>query len=350
MQKPRNYLPETEKEITPLVKRLTDVWEPLHAEPGQILWHYTTADGLKGILESCKQELWKVVPLKDGKFKFEPILGSCMLRATNVFYMNDTREVTYAREIMLEEIYFRKGKYPDPADEFLERVEIGLRFGEMISQPHIACFCDDEAGDDLLSQWRGYASTGGGYALGFRSASLASHGPKTPLRKVIYDETMQRKLIGDTLDDFWMALSVVAPSFSSSTAKLGLAIGDFADAIAPFLDEYVACFKHPKFEVEKEWRLIQRVVPFKTADPKLVTVKHAEFRVARGMLVPYVEFDVGEQDPNDRLWRLPLEQITIGPTRHPMQAENSLKQILNKHDYENGHSVKIKLSEIPLLV
>jgi hypothetical protein len=183
----RDYLPETKKELTDLDRKLMDVWEPIHAHPGRILWHYTTADGIKGILESCKQDLWKVVPLKDGKFKFETIPGSCTIWATNVYYMNDTGEVTYARDLMIEEIYERKGKYPPPADEFLMRVEARLRIAEMASQPHVTCFCDEEAGD-LLNQWRAYANMGGGYALGFRSASLASHGPATPLRRVIYVE------------------------------------------------------------------------------------------------------------------------------------------------------------------
>jgi hypothetical protein len=318
------YLPETENELNSLIKQLIeDAWEPLHGYPGRVLWHYTTAGGLQGILESKG------------------------LRATNVYYMNDTREVAYAQDLMMQEIDKKKGVYPDPVDQFLDRVITGVGISKMVFQPHVACFCDEDAGD-LLSQWRGYANMGGGYALGFRAASLASHGPGIQLRKVIYEEVFQRKLVEDTLDEFCILLSTLASSVSSSTAKLNSAIGNFSHAIAQVFHEYLHCFKHPKFDKEQEWRLVQRVVPYQTADKTLITTEHAKFREARGLLVPYVELDLAEEDPNDFKMRLPLEQINIGPTLRQDLAENSLKQILNKLDYDSAHLVKIECSDIPL--
>jgi hypothetical protein len=140
---------------------------------------------------------------------------------------------------------------------------------------------------------------------------------------------------------------MVASSSSFSSAKIGLIVGDFSRAISQFFDEYVSCFKHPKFAEEREWRLIKRVVPYK-AQTSLLTAEHVKFRVARGLLVPFVELNVGEQDPNDFKWRLPLAQINIGPTLHQRLAKNSLKQILDKHDY-NAPPVKIECSDIPLI-
>jgi Protein of unknown function (DUF2971) len=343
----KTFLPETQKELTDLKQRLLEnSWEPLHRQPGKILWHYTTADGLKGILESCRQDMWQVRQSREGTVEFKTIPGACTIRATNVFYMNDTREVSYAQNLMVEEISKKKGVYPDPADEFLERAEIGIGITSMVFQPHVTCFCDEESGD-LLSQWRGYTSAGGGYAIGFRSNSLASHGPSIQLRKVIYDETLQRKLVEETIDEFCTLLSTLAPSVSSATAKLHAAIGDFSYMIANVFHEYVYCFKHPKFADEREWRLVQRVVPYKTADKSLVNVEQVQFRVARGLLIPYAELNIGEQDPNDSKWRFPIEQINIGPTLRQDLAENSLKQILNKHEYDVP-PIKIECSDIPL--
>jgi hypothetical protein len=107
-------------------------------------------------------------------------------------------------------------------------------------------------------------------------------------------------------------------------------------------------FKHPSFAEEQEWRLVQRVVPYQTADESLITAKHANFREACGLLVPYVELDLAEQDVEDTKRRLPLSQINIGPSLRQDLAEDSLKQLLNKLDYDEAHNVKIERSEIPL--
>ncbi len=317
------YLPETEKNLSDLIRRLKDAWESTHAQPGQVLWHYTTAAGLQGILESRK------------------------LRATNVFYMNDTQEVKYAQRLMVEELYKKKGSYPDPVDEFLERAAVGVGITEQVFQPHVACFCDEGSGD-LLSQWRAYANMGGGYALGFSPPSLASHGPITQLRKVVYDEPTQRQLIEEAIDEFCQLLCLLHSSVNSPSSKLHTAISNFSHAIAQIFHEYVYCFKHPSFAEEQEWRLVQRVVPYQTADESLVTTKHAKFRESRGLLVPYVELDLAEQDSEDMKPRLPLLQINVGPALRQDLAENSLKQLLNKLDYGQAHKVKIELSEIPL--
>lgn len=343
------FLPESERELQELNRRLLeDAWEPSHRQPSRILWHYTTADGLKGILESCRQDVWEVRKAPDGNIGFNVIPGSCNLRATNVFYMNDSREVAYAQDLMIEEISRVRGKYPGPADEFLEHAAIGVGITGMVFQPHVACFCDEQAGD-LLSQWRGYTNMGGGYALGFRSDSLASHSPSIQLRKVIYDVTLQRKLVEDTINEFCTLLCTLAPSVGSSATKLQSMIDDFGYMVGQVLREFVYCFKHPGFTEEQEWRLVQRVVPYKTADKSLVTIEGASFRVSSGLLVPYIELNIGEQDGNDGLWRLPLEQINIGPTLRQDLAESSLQQILNKHDYDMTHAVKIACSDIPLV-
>lgn len=105
-------------------------------DPPKILWHYTTASGLLGIL-------------REGA-----------IRATGLSYLNDITEGKYLRGLMREPIEHLTSKDDLPGIEKLFESAY-RRFGA-------ACFCPD---GDLLSQWRGY-SGGGGFAIGFKSQLL----------------------------------------------------------------------------------------------------------------------------------------------------------------------------------
>jgi hypothetical protein len=100
----------------------------------EFLYHYTSQDGLLGIVQS--RAIW----------------------ATNISYMNDATEFGLARDRLLEEIrtrYIRKAS-----------VDVVSWITTKITDSPIcvSCFCED---GDLLSQWRGYAGDGYGYSLAF---------------------------------------------------------------------------------------------------------------------------------------------------------------------------------------
>jgi hypothetical protein len=100
-----------------------------------LLHHYTTADGLKGIIE--KNELW----------------------ATSTYFLNDSAEITYGYGLLKEVLEDSLAKNPRPEGSVTLGLARGLRrlFGEdllnrnMIRPIYLACFCEE---DNLLSQWR----------------------------------------------------------------------------------------------------------------------------------------------------------------------------------------------------
>lgn len=62
---------------------------------------------------------------------------------------------------------------------------------------HVACFCEES---DLLSQWRGYAASGGGYAIGVAvddpwPSGNIERGSRTILRRVVYEPDTQRQIV-----------------------------------------------------------------------------------------------------------------------------------------------------------
>jgi hypothetical protein len=87
-------------------------------------------------------------------------------------------------------------------------------------------------------------------------------------------------------------------------------------------------------------------VPFR-AFPGILDVGELQFRESKmGIPIPFVELDLTEEDPIDFERRMPLEQIIVGPKIPFGSAENSLKQLLQKNNYDG---VRIKPSDSTLV-
>lgn len=116
--------------------------------PPATLYHYTDASGFKGILESGT--LW----------------------FTDIFSLNDTSELKHGVEVacqLLDKASSRADASPT-CKEFAKTVSsVLLENVETSANYFVCCFTDN--GDDL-SQWKGYADDGRGYALGFDAVAL----------------------------------------------------------------------------------------------------------------------------------------------------------------------------------
>lgn len=117
-------------------------------QPPETIFHYTTAAGLLGIVQSNR--LW----------------------ASDVLYMNDSTEVEYGRQLIIEIAGAVAGEAKCPmAQTLCKSIDTVLYpVGMMGGGFYAACFCEE---GDLLSQWHGYSGGVGGYFLGIQ-------GPGTP--------------------------------------------------------------------------------------------------------------------------------------------------------------------------
>lgn len=131
----------------------------------KLVFHYTTFEGLKGIVESGR------------------------IRATHFEYLNDPDEVHYCRALFGDR---ERASDPDADDPIF--------FGE----EYIASF--SELGDDL-QQWRTYANGGAGVAVGFVRGSKFGLPPLWHVRwvQVEYSESKHRKLVNAGADMFELA-------------------------------------------------------------------------------------------------------------------------------------------------
>jgi len=326
--------------------------------PPPRVYHYTTPEGLAGILKT-----------------------QC-LHATDVLYMNDASEQAYA-DSLIQRVISALDK--DPLMGFLTETLRLKRQREHVAI-YAACFCER---GDLLSQWRAYSNGGTGYAieLDWKAMAGPQPGPWPVAGKVEYDakaqEALVERILGQafkeslpelkatiegirvgsiTRDDLWppaqkpqspsageesvdllqIALDRIkstersSPDFLAGAMQLGFAAAETvgrtklvspqvaAGLVRPFLKSSV-------FSQEEEWRLVGWLPP--------ATIE--QFRVKNGILVPYTEF----RAPG--LTTLPITKIIVGPGLHPQRARDSLLRLLAQSKL--GH-VPVEASPIPLQV
>lgn len=246
----------------------------------QVLWHYTSAEGLRGIIESGR--VW----------------------ASQASFLNDAREMSYGLELFFEVLGERDLSHlQPPAQAWIAKWASGEP-GTVLQQwlrenavPFVACFC---AHGDLLSQWRGYGP-GGGYAIGFADhppqAWVQSAGHGLQLRRVVYDPVEQRAHIADVIERLIAALDRAPDTAEAQTAF----VNNLTDAAA----HVAAHCKDPAFAEEQEWRIIYQ----RLEDATRLDLKH---RSAGNVLVPYVELPLAAAVGADA-GKLPITEVRVGP-------------------------------------
>lgn len=282
--------------------RIGESRKHVQATPPPLLFHYTNAAGMRGILDSSR--LW----------------------ATNYRFLNDASEVSYAMALFTSVVQEQLANCDsDVVAEFLGRTLRTANAFEGMFDCYVACFCER---DDLLNQWRVYAEAGGGYALGFHSREIGLRaGELQPsqdfmLRKVLYEEKLQRQLLSEVL-------SVAAETLHAATK--GVSVADANNLIARCCQfvraesaDYLICFKHPAFSVEEEWRLCHVVGPGED--------DHVLFRDGAYGLTPYVSLDPSPM-AGVHMDRLPLARITHGPVSDPRNVRFALEKLLRTKGY-----------------
>jgi hypothetical protein len=284
-------------------------------QPPDTIFHYTTADGLLGIVKSNR--LW----------------------ASDVLYMNDSTEVEYGRNLIIEVAAAVAGETKcELARTLCESIDtvlypVGLIGGGF----YAACFCEE---GDLLSQWRGYSGGIGGYSVGLEVRNLRRWGSeKSPdrrfvLRPVEYDPAAQMDLIRAFLLEIDAALAQLLDSDQAAIEQNVHAI-----AYATIQRQMLECMltmKNPVFKDEREWRLILSRSGF-SREPEATV----DYRATRSFIVPYVALDLTPMGPevvehvpahaqaDARAYnRIPLKTVVVGPSTHPEAAAASIRTML----------------------
>ena len=287
---------------------------PIKKNPPKILYHYTSIDGLKGILDSrC---LW----------------------ASQIHFLNDTQEFNYSIDILKKLVSeFKEGLPPKKAlstvplkPEECLRSFYGLTEDifkiEAISKLPVCVFSFSENGN-LLSQWRGYCPPGGGYSIGFRSELLIPwlKTKKLLIEPCIYIENEQEIILRN---EFTKKRDTLIKRVTSEPEKSVEIIQEVWFDFFMEFSRIASVFKHPAFHEECEWRIISE--PLEN--------KQMSFDVRKSMFLPYLEINFNDIQP------FPIDLIIIGPGPEQHLARFSLLQFLLE---KNLREISIKESSTP---
>jgi hypothetical protein len=206
-----------------------------------LLYHYTTANGLLGILR--EKRIW----------------------ATSSLHLNDGSELQYARDLLRKQLEQRENTFPRTSDTKRLRHWESLLSGD---EPAIAFVTSFSENPNQLSQWRAYCPLGDGYSLGFSMSDLdyliRKSGFALGMVQCIYDSAEQVA--------FLQRLITFADGAWARADRLGRKafFGGFSLSLTTsvLVTMALAAIKHPSFQEEREWRVIgglrDDVIKFRT--------------------------------------------------------------------------------------
>lgn len=313
------------------------------------VYHYTTWDGLLGILQT--QNLW----------------------ATHYKFLSDYSEITLFRDKLISFTlpYVRKAyeavikNSPEIGEKINQEgglnqfvkhdteLFVDTQYQSTGDEIYIVSFCGEHKEPNinrngLLSQWRGYGA-GGGFALVFDTQileeMLEEEGNRYEysvghIADLVYsdDEDKLKKELSDNLSILADGITKLIENAHSSN-RMDL---DLSDCYLPFVS-CITRYKHYGFREENEVRIValptvldQRHLEYASSKgASLKPEKERKFRNKNYQHIPYIElFDLIETG-------LPIEKIIVGPHKEKEIRASTLRVMLSKT------SIEIACSDIP---
>lgn len=313
------------------------------------LFHYTTAEGLSGILRS--QTLW----------------------ATDYRFLNDSMELKACTAVLLDEVSSaveeKISKYAE--DNVLDMEEIE-RVGGIHSfalnesrnvldamfrgndgifhSPFIASFSaalsEYVSSNGLLSQWRGYGKDGG-YAIEFDTYGLQENISELQIVEfdsVIYthEDTTIKVHFKEEIESIRKAVEALIESQIVQNPPQRMKVVENSQIPIMRLMTFI---KHEAFCEECE----VRVCSYKA----LSEVHELKHRTSNGMMVPYIELfaPVKDQSKIASEMHLPIKRIIVGPHRDQAQRVRALESLTEHVQVVplGNSAIDVKKSDIPYI-
>lgn len=277
------------------------------------IYHYTSPTGLYGILNS--NSLW----------------------FTNIYFLNDKSERFYTHRLILKILPELKSKIDSRLYEILEGYseyvtsqDFLKREKEVLAREefYIASFSKDQ---DNLALWNCYTKNNdkAGYNIKFTSEKLVNN-----LKEQLSDRYVQGSLVCYDVDKQKDALIGCINKYNEKFINEDNIVGLDRDLLYEII-VYSLFFKHPKFSVEKEYRII-------VSNTAHIQDKDLDFVIKDGLFIPHLICKFSDlTDVEHRI----IEGIKMSSVSNSNLAAYSLEKLINKTKY---YFIEKSESEIPL--
>ncbi len=296
------------------------------SKSGELLYHYTTQEGLLGIVGA--RELWATdVRFLNDTREFEDGLNVAigMARQSSLGAEDGPRIVSYLENVLR----WSFSKRPIYSVSFTGPLKKGEELFSSIDDP-----------GDRLNMWRSYSERGIAYSIGLQREGLMTDIEGVDIQECSYLQETKEEYLTPIFNIFVDLLNECKRKMAEGLQN-GMTPGDTMcrvraeldagfDQILPDLKAQVSACKHESFWEEREWRL--------TMAPSLDHPK-VFHNSGRFGITPRVR--IGLRSP-DLL--LPIKRIVIGPCPHMADAIESLKGLLARSGYRH---MEISPSQIP---
>ena len=252
------------------------------------LYHYTSLDSLRGIVEN--DELW----------------------LSHLFFQNDSEEYKYGIQLINEELEEQDDKVKDRSSRIILKA---LTEGLEILKKRSGFSLSFSEQPDSLSQWRAYANQG--VAIGFKKEELIQKGKgMVSLNKCNYDREYQKMKIKDIIfeiiGEYQRKFEINQHSKTEAEREIAKYVVDpvVTDALDDFimeLSDICHTYKHNGFYQEREWRIY-------TQKP----LGSINFLNRATYFKPYTKLEMkGIKDV--------IDHIYLGPSENPDLVINSIE-------------------------
>jgi hypothetical protein len=235
------------------------------------------------------------------------------LWATDIRYLNDSREFRCAIELATRHVEMERNSGAPERIQFAQKVLADLALLDTDGfRVYVISFSSQA---DQLSQWRGYCPPGAGLNLGFNSDDLVivSKRQGFSLIPCLYAEDDQNRLVSELISTARNATTDVSPE------KLFILL----------MVKWAAAIKDGGFGEENEWRLV-------SAQFKPLPL----FRQGRSFIVPYIEMDLTNEHTPSGFKMDCLDSVTVGPTPHPELSEMAASDVLDRYGVNYGTTLR----------
>lgn len=287
--------------LSNLLKTIADGVGHVLLDVNDVVYQYTSVSGLKGMVES--HSIW----------------------TTPVCYLNDASEYLHGQH-QFEEIMRAGVSGPENGDtnQVFNYVLACLKSNHPNSV-FVACFSPNR---DQLSQWRGYAADGYGYAVGLDTAKFDGMTPTPMVLNVLYQKDKQQQFSEQLVRQGIMEIAqiLVKADIEPSPEAVGELLSFAIRIMLPG-------FKHDGFAEEKEFRL------FLIRDYDAEATNSFVYHERRGLLIPHIPVRWASG-------KLPIKEVIVGPNLNFEHAKWSLTQFLHQYGYTD---VDILPSKVPYI-